>query len=143
MKKITLFVFAAIIAVVALSCCPCRKSTSSTDWNLSSTSWQLTQINGRSVKPQEEQYTLRLSAQGEVSGVAQCNRIMGSYTFDADRALKFDHMGMTRMMCPGPEFEDEYGRMLGEVTHYEVDGDMLIMLSNGSTVALFQKVDGQ
>ncbi len=140
MKRITLFALVAIVSIIALSCCPCRKSASSTDLNLNSTAWQLTQINGRSIAPQEDQYTLQLSDQGAVGGVAQCNRITGSYTFDSDRSLKFDHMGMTRMLCPGPEFEDEYGKMLGLVTHYEIDGNNLIMLSNGSTIAIFQKL---
>ncbi len=142
MKKLTLFAIVAFVAAIAISCCPCRKSSSTADFNLPSTSWQLTQLNSRSVAPMEDQYTIIFGEDDRVSGVASCNRITGSYTFSTEsRTLKFDHMGMTRMMCPpGRDFEDEYGKMLGVVTHYEVDGNMLMMLSEGQTVSVFKRL---
>lgn len=141
MKRISLFVALAIAFAISISCCPCRKGSSSADFNLISTSWQLTQINGRSVKPQQGEYTIMFGEDDRVGGVAKCNNITGSYVYSPElRSLKFEHMGMTRMMCQGEEFEDEYGRMLHEVTHYEVDGDMLILLSNGESVGVLRKL---
>ncbi|MFI3302305.1 MAG: META domain-containing protein [Rikenellaceae bacterium] len=140
MKK---FTFAVLLtALLAISCCPCRKIDNSASRDLNATSWQLSQLYSRSITPAENQYTLSLGDDGKVSGMASCNRITGSYTFTSDsRILKFDHMGMTRMMCPpGDDHEDEFGQMLGKVTHFEVDGDMLIMLSGGESVALFKRL---
>ncbi|MFI3282070.1 MAG: META domain-containing protein [Rikenellaceae bacterium] len=142
MKRITFFATFVVVAILALSCCPCRKSSSTNDFNLPSTSWQLTQLNSRSIPVKENQYTLTFANQDRVSAVASCNNLTGSYTFDKEkRSLKFDHMGMTRMMCPpGEDHEDAYGKMLGSVTHYEVDGDMLMLLSGGQTIAVFRKL---
>ncbi|MFR9590782.1 MAG: META domain-containing protein [Rikenellaceae bacterium] len=143
MKRITILAVVALIAIATIACCPCRKSSSNNDFNLASTSWQLTQLNSRSIPAVEDQYTLTLGDDGRAAGVALCNNITGSYSFSAEaRTLKFDHMGMTRMMCPpgSADYEDAYGKMLGSVTHYEVDGDMLVLLSNGNSVAVFRRL---
>ncbi len=140
MKRIIIAAIAIIL--FAVSCCPCRRVDNSASRDLNATSWQLTQLNSHSVTPAEDKYTLTLSDDGKVSGLASCNRITGSYSFTTDsRVLKFEHMGMTRMMCPpGEDHEDEFGKMLGSVTHFEVDGDMLIMLSNGLSVGVFKRL---
>jgi sulfur transfer complex TusBCD TusB component (DsrH family) len=41
-------------------------------------------------------------------------------------------------MCPDNEREAEYFDMLECVTHYEMDGDMMLLLSNGVLVAIMQ-----
>ncbi len=108
---------------------------------LTGSSWQLLQLNGRSIPPQEGQYTLLLGDENSVAGAAVCNKIMGSYIYSTkDRTLKFDHMGMTRMMCHEQNYEDDYAKMFGEVTHYEVDGTTLILLGQGQSIALFRRI---
>lgn len=42
------------------------------------------------------------------------------------------------MMCPGMERETQYFQMLDGVTHYDMDGPMLMLLNEGSLVAVFQ-----
>ncbi len=143
MKRFTLLAIIALVATISFSCCPCRKSNSNNDFNLVSTSWQLTQLGSHSVEAVEGQYSLTLGEDGRASGVALCNSLTGSYDFSSQsRTLKFDHMGMTRMMCPpgSRDFEDAYGQMLGSVTHYEVDGDMLILLGDGQTVGVMRRL---
>ncbi len=143
MKRFTLLAIVALVAVFTMSCCPCRKSSSNNDFNLASSSWQLTQLGASSVEAVEGQYTLTLGDDGRASGVALCNSLTGGYSFsEQSRTLKFDHMGMTRMMCPPGErdLEDAYGRMLGSVTHYEVDGDMLILLGDGQTLGVLRRL---
>lgn len=135
------YFFAICALFFTLSCCPCRKSADLTKRELSSTSWKLLQLNGHAVTSQGEEYTLVFNDKGEVAGMGKCNRIMGSYAYDINsRTLKFDHVGMTRMMCHEPDREDEYGAMLGNVTHYEIDGQTLVLLNGGESVALFKKL---
>ncbi len=143
MRRTTFFIAIALLMVsVATSCCPCRKGGSTADFNLLNTSWQLTQLNSRGVTAVEDQYTLSLGEDDRASGRANCNQITGTYTFSTEaRSLTFSHMGMTRMMCPpGADLEDEYGQMLGKVTHYEVDGDLLMLLSKGQTVGVLRRL---
>ncbi len=139
MRRISIIAVFATLLVAVVSCCPCRKSVSAGGFNLESTAWKLSQINGRNVTAEGEKYTLELAAEGKMAGVGECNRLTGSYTLGASKALKFENVGMTRMLCPNGEFEDEYGQMLGKVTHYVIDGDMMIMLSNGDSIAVFKR----
>ncbi len=140
MRQITIF-STLLLLVFAVACCPCRKGANSADLELKSTSWKLVQLDSKVVDSEKEQYTITLDEEGRIGGTAACNRITGSYTYSTDsRSLKFDHMGMTRMLCHGENVEDEFGRMFSEVTHYEIDGQTLIMLGEGDSVALFKKL---
>ena len=45
------------------------------------------------------------------------------------------------MMCPNVDLEAELSKILEDATHYEIDGDMLMLLSNGEMQAVFQAVE--
>lgn len=42
------------------------------------------------------------------------------------------------MVCPGMEQEDAFTKALESTTHYDMDGPMLLLLSNGELRAVFQ-----
>ena len=44
----------------------------------------------------------------------------------------------TMMACPGMERENAFARALEATTHYDMDGPMLLLLSNGELKAVFQ-----
>ena len=44
----------------------------------------------------------------------------------------------TMMACPGMDEEDAFTKMLESVTHYDMDGPMLLLLSDGELRAVFQ-----
>jgi len=98
----------------------------------------MVQMMGQKVASEEaDSFTLLFSEGGDVSGKGACNRLMGAYKTDASRALKIGPLASTRMMCYDDR-ETTYFRMLEEVTHYDMDGPMLMLLSDGSLVAVFQ-----
>lgn len=138
MKRSFLIMFAAV-AVIATSCCNCA-SRSREVKPLTGTEWHLVQIMGRDVDKSADSYNLLFSTDGRVSGVGDCNRLMGSYKTDDKRALELGDMASTRMMCPDQQSEDEFMQMLSRVTHYEMDGDMMLLLANGELVAMFKAV---
>jgi hypothetical protein len=39
-------------------------------------------------------------------------------------------------MCPDANLETEFSAVLGRATHYEVDGNVLMILSNGEVQAI-------
>lgn len=127
----------AAMAFIATSCCNCA-SRSREVKPLTGTEWHLVQIMGRDVDKAADSYNLLFSADGNVSGVGDCNRLMGSYKTDDKRALDFGAMASTRMMCPDQQSEDEFMQMLDRVTHYEMDGDMMLLLADGQLVAIFK-----
>lgn len=141
MKKMKSKLFLTLCAAVLLftGCCKCRSYQKQTRRPLVGTEWRLVQLEGRPVdKEQEESYTLVFSETGDVSGMGACNRLMGSYKTDESRALKIGPLGSTRMLCRDDALEQRYFRMLDGVTHYDMDGPMLMLLSDGSLVAVFQ-----
>ena len=42
------------------------------------------------------------------------------------------------MACPGMDEEGAFTKMLESVTHYDMDGPMLLLLSDGELRAVFQ-----
>ena len=134
-----LFRIAALAATVALTagCCNCRSYQKKTRRPLEGTEWQLIQLDGRSVKAAPETFVLKLE-NGSVSGAGACNRLMGSYTTGERRALKIGPVASTKMACPNLDQEQQFLRALESTTHYDMDGPMLLLLSNGELHAVFQ-----
>ena len=134
-----LFRIAALAATVALTagCCNCRSYQKKTRRPLEGTEWQLVQLDGRSVKAAPETFVLKLES-GSISGFGACNRLMGSYTTGERRALKIGPVASTKMACPNLDQEQQFLRALESTTHYDMDGPMLLLLSNGELHAVFQ-----
>lgn len=134
-----LFRIAALIATIALTagCCNCRSYQKKTRRPLEGTEWQLVQLDGRSVKAAPETFVLKLE-NGSVSGAGACNRLMGSYTTGERRALKIGPLATTKMACPNLDQEQQFLRALESTTHYDMDGPMMLLLSNGELHAVFQ-----
>lgn len=134
-----LFRIAALIATIALTagCCNCRSYQKKTRRPLEGTEWQLIQLDGRSVKAAPETFVLKLE-NGSVSGAGACNRLMGSYKTGERRALKIGPLATTKMACPNLDQEQQFLRALESTTHYDMDGPMLLLLSNGELHAVFQ-----
>lgn len=131
---------AALAVVVALlgACCKCRSYQRKYSKPLVGTEWQLVQLNGQDVQPVEDTYTVLFGGDGRVSGVGACNRIMGTYQLGESRAVSISQLASTRMACPGMEREQDYMEALTAATHYEMDGPMLMLLSDGELRAVFQ-----
>lgn len=136
MKRLTLFIL-TLMAITLTSCCDCRK-LSKLQKPLLGTSWQLVQIMGRDVVAEGESYTLMFHDNGSVSGQGDCNLITAIFKTTEKRSLDIDQIGSTRRLCPDAAGEQAYIDMLDRVTHYEMDGDMMILLSNGTLVAIMK-----
>ena len=131
----------AVVAGAALftGCCACRKYQKETQRPLVGTEWQLIQLGGRNVQPEEGRFTVEFHADGLLSGVGSCNRLTGRYAVEGDRVLKVQPIGMTMMMCPSDmETEHAMAVALEEADHYDMDGPTLLLLKDGELTAVFQ-----
>ena len=72
------------------------------------------------------------------AGVGACNRLMGKYETTDKGALRIGPIASTMMACPGMEQEDAFTKALEATTHYDMDGPMLLLLSDGELKAVFQ-----
>ena len=146
MKAMKSNLFLGLCAAVLLltGCCGCRSHQKRTQRPLIGTEWKLVQLGGRAVEGADaDSFTLRCAETGDVSGKGACNRLMGSYQVGEDRSLKIGPLGATRMMCPDMDSETQFFQMLDGVTHYDMDGPMLMLLDEGSLVAVFQAADSE
>ena len=125
------------MSIVLTSCCDCRK-LSKLQKPLLGTTWQLVQIMGRDVKAEGDSYTLLFNEDGTVSGQGDGNILTAIFQTTEKRALDISQLGSTRRLCPDAEGEQAYFDMLDKVTHYEMDGDMMILLSDGTLVAIMK-----
>lgn len=101
----------------------------------------MVQIMGRDVTPTGESYTLLFHADGTITGVGDCNRLTATYSVTESRALKIENLGATRRLCPDFEAENAYFDMLEGVTHYEMDAANMLLLSDGTLVAIMKAVN--
>ena len=130
---------ALLVLFTAAGCCPCRSYQRRTQRPLVGTEWQLIQLGGRHFQPEEGRYTLRfLEEERRVTGVGACNQLTESYTLGERRALSISPLASTRMACPDGADEAAFAEAIESTTHYEMDGPMLLLLSNGDLKAVFQ-----
>ncbi|MBQ8492795.1 MAG: META domain-containing protein [Alistipes sp.] len=139
-RTILFFLTAIIITSTCVCCCNCR-SHAKLARPLVGTQWQLVQIMGRDVTPTGESYTLLFHADGTITGVGDCNRLTATYSVTESRALKIENLGATRRLCPDFEAENAYFDMLEGVTHYEMDAANMLLLSDGTLVAIMKAVN--
>ncbi len=132
--RVTLLFF-ALVALIFSSCCRECKQYQRLQQPLEATTWQLIQLCGQNVVAEGDNYTLILSPQGNVAGKGSCNRLMGEFTASENRDLRIDITASTRMMCRDNR-EQKFIETLSRVTHYTMDGPLMLLLSNGSVVAI-------
>ncbi len=137
MKRAFLFFTTILLATLMIGCCDCRKRAK-LEKPLVGTEWQLVQIMGRDVVPQGDCYTLLLHDNGNVSGQGDCNRFTATYIVTPKRALSFANLGSTRRLCENFEAENKYFDVIESVTHYEMDAENMLLLSNGVLVAIMR-----
>lgn len=136
MGRTILFLLAAV-TLGATSCCNCRQSHK-LERPLTGTKWQLIQLMAQDVAADGDSYTVVFHADGNVSGMGDCNALVAQYTATESRALDIQNIGSTRRLCPNQEQENSFFDMLDGVTHYEMDADKMLLLSNGTLVAILQ-----
>ena len=82
---------------------------------------------------------MKLAALAALVMLGACNRFMGSYqTTETGGLTVGQNMASTRMFCPDLDREQAFGDVLSGATHYEVDGDMLMLLTDGELRAVLQ-----
>ena len=141
MKNLLRMAVVTVLSILMVGCCHCRSYQKKTRRPLVGTEWQLIQLGGETIQPQEGSFTVTLSADnGQITGVGACNRLSGPYKSDEKRSLKIGPLASTRMACPDLKREQAFIQALESATHYDMDGPMLLILSNGELRAVFQAI---
>jgi putative lipoprotein len=83
-----------------------------------------------------------VAAEQRAAGFSGCNRYTGGYSLEGESEhgtpLSFGMMAGTLMACPeGGGIEQPFLQMLGTVTAYRLEGEVLSLLADGEVVASF------
>ncbi len=142
MNSLRKFLLAAVAALLVAACCPCRSYQKRTRRPLEGTAWQLIQLNGRTIQPEAGRYVVVFSqSDRSIAAEGACNKFSGSYTTDDKHSLRIGSLRSTRMTCPDQATEQTFAAALETATHYDMDGPMLLLLSDGELRAVFQAAE--
>lgn len=142
-KSLTLLFGVATIALLAASCCPCRKATNKDHKPLTATEWQVVQIDGKNISTlfsAEESPRLIISADGSFGGYAGCNSMGGQYNMtpseapsqkDIAGAISFGNIMSTKRYCPNDQVEMALIQTLSEVDAFTIEGTKLFLFDDG------------
>lgn len=139
MKIVYGAVVMTLVALMLGGCCACRKGKNNLP--LKGTEWHLMRLMGRDLGLEADKFVFTFSEDGQFGGMGACNRLFGDYKSDAKGALTFGPIASTRRMCPDANLETEFTTVLSRATHYEVDGNLLMIFSNGEVQAILRAVD--
>ena len=96
MKILLRIAVIAAVAALAAGCCKCRSYQKKNRRPLIGTEWQLIQLDGRAVKPEEGKfYVMFLAEENRFAGVGACNRLMGKYETTDKGALRIGPIAST------------------------------------------------
>lgn len=149
MKKfLSYLAMAAVVAVVGFGCCACRQaSKNKINKPLTETKWHLVKMMETDAEFDEGKFNIVFAPgesekMGHISGVGACNHIIGGeFEVGEKGKLSVGQLGATRMACPELELEIKFFEILRGTTHYEIDGDVLMLLRDGVLQATLQAVE--
>lgn len=143
MKQTPLFLFTLLLSLVfATGCCDCRKR-SKLEKPLIGTEWELVQIMANDIVAEGDSYRITFMSNGTMVGKGDCNVFTATYSVTSQRALEISNMGATRKYCQNFEEENRFFDMLEAITHYEMDADHMLLLSNGTLVGILRAASNE
>ena len=135
MKKMLLLL---IIALLTTGCCSTCRWRYKNSKPLEGTTWHLVKVGGETLVLPADSFNIILNENG-LGGRGACNSLLGQYATGDKYALRFSHLGSTKMLCPDNEaLEMNLIKILSQTTHYDIDYDMLMLINNGEVLAVFK-----
>ena len=127
-----------MIAALAVGCCSACRMRVKNAKPLEGTVWHLVKVGGESLTLPVDSFNIILN-ENNLGGRGACNSLLGQYATGDKYALRFSHLGSTRMLCPHNEaLESKLVQILAQTTHYDIDYDMLMLMQNGTVLAVFK-----
>ena len=127
-----------IVAALAVGCCSACRMRVKNAKPLEGTVWHLVKVGGESFTLPTDEFNIILN-ENNLGGRGACNSLLGQYATGDKFALRFSHLGSTKMLCPHNEaLEMKLIQILSQTTHYDIDYDMLMLINKGEIIAVFQ-----
>lgn len=135
MKKLFALLLVGLMVVGCCSSCRWRYKNAKP---LEGTTWHLVKVGGESLTLPLDSFNIILKDNG-LGGRGACNSLLGQYAMGEKYALRFSALGSTKMLCPeNEELEMQLIHILSQTTHYDIDYDMLMLMCDGTVLAVFK-----
>ena len=135
MKKIVTLLVVALLVVGCCSSCRWRYKNAKP---LEGTVWHLVQVGGESMMLPADSFNIILN-ENALGGRGACNSLLGQYAVGEKLQLRFSALGSTKMLCPENEqLEMQLIKILSKTTHYDIDYNMLMLIADGTVLAIFK-----
>ena len=127
-----------LVAAMTVGCCSTCRMRAKNAKPLEGTMWHLVKMGGESLTLPADSFNIILNENG-LGGRGACNSLLGQYATGDKLALRFSSLGSTKMLCPHNEdLEMKMIQILSQTTHYDIDGDVLMLLQDGTVLATFK-----
>ncbi len=126
-----------IIACLIVACCPCRKNGSKYRKPMQETNWRMVQFEGRTFDAGERYYIV-FHTNGRLEGYAGCNRFSADYTVGENGLLSITSVNSSQQECADRN-DGRFISMFSSIDHLEMDGSLMMLLSSGELVAIFEE----
>lgn len=107
--------------------------------------WELIELNGKPIEPEDYQTPPFLVMQSETSrimGNASCNSFTGAYTIKSNQRIDFgDNLAMTRMACPDMSREQAFVDSLATVVRYAIEDDGSLIFHDARAAPLARLIN--
>ena len=141
-------IFQALLLALSLLMVHCKSThVSISTPSLENTHWRLAEMNGNPIitlSGSRDVHIKMVTEKGEkrLSGFAGCNGLTGGYTLSGDK-VKFV-IATTKMMCPEEQMavEDFLLKTLSAASSYKIEGDVLELLDDQTSLATFKAIGG-
>ncbi len=124
--------FLILFALGLVSCCACRRGQKVIDKPLMATQWTLVELHGQQIRAEDNYYIILDEREGQFNGRGDCNSLIGSYELGEKGMIKLVGLARTNALCPDQAGEDKFFGTLGDVTNYDVDGNLLLLFNADS-----------
>jgi heat shock protein HslJ len=146
MKKVLVV---SLIVVLAIICCKKEKQESEEQASFLNTDWELsfiqdTKTYAKTFYPADEPKKIIINftdSSDVVLFLGICNDGDGTYSYSAETGeLKIIDLGSTKIACTNVEWEGYTIQNMNQAYQYQIEGDQLIILSNGNYNLYFNKL---
>lgn len=135
--KVLKFMALGMLAVLVTGCCNCNKKSG--NYAFQETVWELTQLNGRNIKA-DDNFTLAFLNTGRIAGRGACNNFFGPWETVPGKTngIKIGNVASTLMACPNMDLEDAFLKSLETITEYRIDDGKLYLYSGSKLTAVLK-----
>ena len=134
----------AVVLILTCSCCKTSKKNMKTEkYPLIGTQWMLEALQGEELSKEFALHPfIVFDTAGRFQGNLGCNTFFGAYEISKKQKMHFEFQGATKRLCSKMEVERRFiSTLKRDVTHYELQGNELILFSEDEELMRFKGVN--